>query len=135
MTAKEYLNEARLLDLRINDRLDQVHRLHALATKATQTLSDMPGSASNNNQKMESIIVKILELENSINEDIDRLVALKKEMLAVLEKIDKAEYRVVLEKRYLNNQPWERIASDMGCGIDNIYKMHGKALMEVRVPQ
>ena len=135
MTAKEYLNGARLLDLRINDKLDQVRRLHALATKATQTLSDMPESATKNNRKMENIIVKILELENSINEDIDRLVILKKQMMSVLGEIEKDEYRVLLEKRYLNNQPWDRIADDMNCSIDNVYKLHGKALKEVNVPQ
>ncbi len=135
MTAKEYLNRARWLDLRINDKLDQVHSLHALATKATQTLTDMPGSPTKNSQKMERIIVRILELESSINEDIDNLVELKKEIQNVLSLIENEDYRILLEKRYLYRQPWDVIAYDMGYGVDNIYKLHGKALKEVKVPE
>ena len=64
MTAKQYLKQARYLDERINTKIAQVSSLHDLATKATSTLSDMPGSLTCNTHRMEDIIIKILMLEN-----------------------------------------------------------------------
>ncbi len=42
MTAKEYLSQARLLDARINAKIQQVAALNDLATHATATLTGMP---------------------------------------------------------------------------------------------
>ena len=81
MTAKEYLDQAFTLDNRINGKLEQVSALHgAGATKATQTLYDVPPSGTRNVQRMEDIICKIVGLEDSINDDIDQLVDLKQEI-------------------------------------------------------
>ena len=41
MTAKEYLSQARQIDVRINSKMEQVSSLRDMATKATQTLTDM----------------------------------------------------------------------------------------------
>jgi len=135
MTAKEYLKQAGLLDTRINSKIEQVSSLHDLATKAVTTLSDMPGSPNRNTHKMENIIVKILMLENEINSDIDKLVDLKNEILHVINAIPEEECRVVLEKRYLGRETFEQIASELGYGLDNIYRIHGKALTFVKVPE
>ena len=93
MNAKEYLRQARYLDTQINTKLQQVESLHGLATKATSTLSDMPGSPTRNTHRMEDIIIKILMLENEINEDIDALVDLKNEILGVIKAVEDEELR------------------------------------------
>ncbi len=107
MTAKQFLRQARYLDERINTKISQVSSLHDLATKATATLSDMPGSPTRNTQRMEDIIIKILMLENEINSDIDHLVDLKESILSVIKAVDDEECRLLLEKRYLNFESWE----------------------------
>ena len=135
MTAKQYLKQARYLDERINTKIAQVSSLHDLATKATSTLSDMPGSPTRNTHRMEDIIIKILMLENEINADIDHLVDLKDEILSVIKAVDDEECRLLLEKRYLCFLHWEQIAVDMNYGIDNIFKLHKKALACVVVPE
>lgn len=86
MTVKEYLSQAYRIDQRINSKLEQVASLRALATKATSTLSDTPPSGSRNVQSMENVIVKIIDLENEINEDIDTLVDLKREIVGVIKR-------------------------------------------------
>ena len=63
MTAKEYLAQVRLIDTRINNKLAQVSELRDLATKATSVLSDMPRGDSPNQQSMEGIVVKIVDME------------------------------------------------------------------------
>lgn len=135
MTAKQFLKQARYLDERINTKIGQVSSLHDLATKATATLSDMPGSPTRNTHRMEDIIIKILMLENEINNDIDHLVDLKESILAVINAVDDEECRLLLEKRYLNLESWEDIAAEMCTGIDNIYRLHNKALKKILIPE
>ena len=135
MTAKQYLKQARYLDERINTKIAQVSSLHDLATNATSTLSDMPGSPTRNTHRMEDIIIKILMLENEINADIDHLVDLKDEILSVIKAVDDEECRLLLEKRYLNFEQWEDIAAEMCTGVKNIYRLHDKALKMLVLPE
>ncbi len=135
MTAKQFLRQARYLDERINTKISQVSSLHDLATKATATLSDMPGSPTRNTQRMEDIIIKILMLENEINSDIDHLVDLKESILSVIKAVDDEECRLLLEKRYLNFESWEDIAAEMCTSTKNIFRLHAQALKKTAVPE
>ena len=135
MNAKEYLSQARWLDMRINSKLAQVESLHSLATKATSTLSDVPPSGTRNVHRMEDIICKIVTLENEVNADIDRLVDLKRDITACIMTVQDMEYQSLLEKRYLCLMTWEQIAAETGCSVRNIHMMHGEALKKVVVPE
>lgn len=97
MNAKEYLSQARWLDMRINSKLAQVDSLHSLATKATSTLSDVPPSGTRNVHRMEDIICKIVTLENEINADIDKLVDLKRDITGCIMSVQDMEFQSLLE--------------------------------------
>ena len=133
--ARTYLEQAYRIDQRINSKIEQVASLHNLATKANSTLTDMPGSPNRNIHRMEDIIVKIVDLENEINQDIDMLVDLKTEIMQVIKKVDDLELQTLLEQRYLNFRTWEQIAVDMGYNVRHLYRMHDKALKAVQVPK
>lgn len=135
MNAKEYLSQARWLNMQISSKLAQVESLHALATKATSTLSDVPPSGSRNVHRMEDIICKIVTLEDEINADIDKLVDLKKSITECIKTVHGMEYQSLLEKRYLCLMSWEQIAAENGCSVRNIHMMHGEALKKVAVPE
>ena len=130
MNAKEYLKQAFYLDKRINSKLEQVESLNALATKATSTLSDMPKSLSRGTSKLEDTIVKIVDLQEEINRDIDKLVDLKAEMVGTIKQIQNKELQVILEKRYLCFETWEKIAVDMNYDIRHIHRLHNLGLKE-----
>ena len=134
MTAKEYLGQAYRLDQRINSKLEQVMSLRDLATKATSTLSDVAPSGTRNVHRMEDIIVKIVDLENEINRDIDNLVDLKREMVSVIKAVTDPEYQTILELRYLCFKSWEQIAVDMNYSIQHIYRLRDRALNEITPP-
>ena len=134
MTAKEYLGQAYRLDQRINSKLEQVMSLRDLATKATSTLSDVAPSGTRNVHRMEDIIVKIVDLENEINHDMDNLVDLKREMVSVIKAVTDPEYQTLLELRFLCFRTWEQIAVDMNYSIQHIYRLYDKALKEITPP-
>lgn len=131
MTAKEYFSQAYQIDVRIDSKIEQIARLRELATKATQTLSDMPGSATKNTHQMEDIIVKIVDLENEINADIDRLVDLKARIIDIIRSVNDAEQQTVLELRYLNYMSWSRIADQMGYCRQQAQRIHNQAISNI----
>ena len=134
MTAKDYLAQAYRIDQRINAKLEQVMALRELATKATGTLSDMPRADSPNVCRMEDIILKIVDSENEINAEIDRLVDLKREMRVVIGAVEQSEHQTLLELRYLCFKTWEQIAVAMAYSIQHTYRMRDQALRAVVVP-
>ena len=132
MTTKEYLSQAYHLDQRINSKIEQLKRWQDLAIKATSTLSKTSSCSYENSHKMEDNIVKIIDLKNEINNDIDRLIDLKKDIMALINGVKNPEYQTLLELRYLCFKKWEQIALYMNCGVDNVYKMHQKALRSIK---
>ena len=135
MTAKEYLSQARFLDNRINSKIQQVSSLNELATKCTATISDMPHSPNSGGSTMADAVCKIIDLQEEINKDIDRLVDLKREIMGVIKAVPNVEYQTILEKRYLCFISWEQIAVDMNYSIQHIHRMHSSALKEIVVPK
>ena len=132
MTVKEYLSQAKFLDQRINSKIQQVAALNDLATKATSTLTGMPRNPNHATSSMEDVIAKIIDLQAEINNDIDTLVDLKRSLSKTIKAVDSPEYQTVLEKRYLCFQSWEQIAVEMGYDLRWLYRIHGKALEELK---
>lgn len=131
MKIKEYLMQAYRIDQRINSKLEQIASLHDLATKATVTYSDMPRNPNKGKSKIEDTIIKIMELEDEINHDIDRLVDLKTDITHLIKNLDSHEYQIILEQRYLCFKSWEQIAVDMGYSIQHTSRLHDAALTEL----
>lgn len=135
MTAKDYLLQARFLDDRINSKTQQIASLNELATKCTTTFSDMPRNPNRGHSRVEDCVIKIIELEDSIKKDIEKLVDLKKEIMGVIKAVPNVEYQTLLEKRYLCFITWEQIAVDMNYSMQHIHRMHSAALKEIVVPE
>jgi hypothetical protein len=130
---KEYLSKAYYIDKSINGKLEQIQSLRCLATKASATLSDMPKSPMNNFCRMETIIDKMIDLENEINQDIDELVDLKRDIMRLIKLIESPELCTVLELRYLCFKRWEQIAGEMKYSLQHVFRLHGMALSELNL--
>ena len=135
MTAKEYLQQGYRIDQRINSKIAQVSNLRELATKATATLSDMPGNATPNTHRMEEIIVKIIDLENEINEDIDNLVDLKAEIGAAIDGVKDINQCLVLRYRYIECMTWKQVSATLCIDERTARRWHKKAIDKVVVPE
>lgn len=128
MNAKDYLSQARFLDMTINSKIEQLESLNSLATKATATLSDMPHNPNRGTSSLEDTICKIIDLQDEINRDIDALVDLKREIIHRIKKIDNSEYQALLELRYLSFLSWERISVDMNISMQHAFRLHDRAI-------
>ena len=134
MTAKEYLNQAYWLDRRIDSKLEQQSALRDLATKTTAVMDSEVVSHTRNVHSQQDILAKIMDMEDEINNDIDALVDLKREIKRTIEKVENPEYLILLELRYLCFKRWEEIAVMMNYNIRHIYRLHDEALEKLKVP-
>ena len=135
MNAKEYLGQAYRLDQHINDRLMQLSQLRALTQRITTAYDGEVVSRTRNVHALEDSVIRLMEAEESINEEIDRFVDIKMDISKTIARVRNENYRLILEKRYLCFMPWEKIAVDMGYSIQHIYRLHDWALREFPVPQ
>ena len=131
MTAKEYLSQAFWLDAGIDSKLDQLERLNALATRTTTAFSKTPHACRPNPGNHEDIIIKIIDLEDKIKVEMDRLIELKAEIVRTIDKVSSAEQRAILEKRYLCFLSWEEVAAETNYSIQHVFRLHGYALKEI----
>jgi len=130
VNAKDYLSQAFQLDLRINSKLEQVSMLRGLALKTTSVLQDDKVQSTKQQSPMETALVKLMSLEEEINDDIDQLIDLKRELAAFVSEMDTPSYRLLLELRYLSGSTWEEVATIMGYDVRWVYRLHRKALKE-----
>ena len=135
MTPKEFLQQIRSADRLIDSKLKQLECLRDETTRTSSMISDMPRSDSPNLQRMESTIVKLLDLETEINADIDQLVDMKRVARDAINALSNADQRLVLELRYLCYKTWPWIADELGYSISNVYRLHDNALKNIRLPE
>jgi predicted glycosyl hydrolase (DUF1957 family) len=131
MTAKEYLLQAYLLDQRIDGKLEQVEALRSLATKSTAIIRSHPGSGGGNDNYMEDVVIKIVDLEKEITAEMERLVELKKEITGVIGQVEDPTLQTLLEMRYLCYKDWPEIMSAMDYSNSSIHRLHQKALEKI----
>lgn len=131
MTAKEYLKQAKTLDMEINAKAEELHQLqlNASCVQSVAITERVINSHSNSSNK---IVDKIVDLQNEINAEIDKLVDLKKEIKSKINRVKNPLYRTVLIDYYINNKSWEKIAEDNNYSRRYIFKLHGYALSEFR---
>ena len=131
MTAKEYLNQAYRVDQRVNSKLHQLESLKDMATKATSTLGTEHVSGTRNVHRLADTIDNIIALENEINDDIDHLVDLKRDVMKTLSQVHDTNCLMLLELRYLSFKSWDEIADEMDFGSRWVHILHSKALAAV----
>jgi DNA-directed RNA polymerase specialized sigma subunit len=132
MKAKEYLSQALWLNQRIDNKLEQLERLKAMAMRVTANLTQEKVSGGYNERSpMENTIVKIMDLEREVNDEIDKLINLKQEILETISLVDDPMAQLLLEMRYINRRTWGEIAEELGYSDRGIHKIHGRALKEI----
>jgi DNA-directed RNA polymerase specialized sigma subunit len=135
MTPKEYLARGYRIDQRIESKLAQIQSLNDLATKATSVMSLVPPSGTRNVHRMEDTIIKIVELQRGVNDDIDNLIDFKRELSGVIKGVVNPELRTLLELRYLSFMNWEQIALELNVNLRHVYRIHDRAVAAIKIPK
>ena len=128
MGSKEFLNKIRYIDMMINCKLEQVSELRSMLLPGAIRYDKDKVQTSNNADSISDTVSKIMELEEKINTDIDELVELKSVARENIERMENDVEKVILYKRYFNNESFENIAVECGYSWRHIHRLHGEAL-------
>ena len=131
MTAKEYLRSIKYLDNSINAKLTELDRLRHNAESIRGVSYDGDKGQGGIMDGMK-IVDKIIELNNVINAEIDRLVDLKAEAHTKIEKVCNEKFISLLTDIYVNGYTLEQVAERMNSSYSTICRYHGQALQLFR---
>ncbi len=132
MTVREYFEQIKELERQIKTKHDQIMHLKEIAIRATSVIEACRTSGTYKRSKMANAVEEMVDIERTIEKDIDRLNRLYKQISGVIVKIDNESYRELLTLRYLCNKKWEDIAERMHFDTRSVYRIHSKALAEAQ---
>ena len=130
MTAKEYLEQYRRLKIEIDSKTEQLEELREFAKSVSH--SSGAGGHAGVSDKVGKTVAKIIDLENEISCQIDKLLELKKEIESTIAKVDDPVLRQLLTLRYINGRKWEQISNDLDYSRMQIHRLHENALEKVK---
>lgn len=127
---KQKLRSAYGLQKQLEAEFVTLQNLKDVANKVTPAYSLAPGGGGTG-QRIENATAKIVDLENSIRQDFENLVAALTEIRKLINGVDDILLRSVLHMRYLNYQKWEVIAVNLNYDIRWIHKLHSRGLSAI----
>lgn len=134
MTAKEYLQQARGMQARLEALNERRQRYEDLATSATAHYRSGPGGGTRRVSSVEEYGTKLADLSREMALRADIYADCLRRIEAVIDAVEPDVYRDVLKCRYLNGWSWNRVASHLNYTPDYVWHLHGRALQQVRVP-
>jgi len=133
LTAKDFLRRARSVDRRVDEATERVDRLRAkLEAGRMSKITGMPHGGS---EDWTATADKLIELERRVNARIRELVRVKHLAMDAIDRVDEARLREVLELYYIDGFSWEQVAQRMDMDKRWVFRLHGKALQRIEVPE
>ena len=133
MTAKEFLRRARDVDRHVDEAQERVDRVRArLEAGRMSHITGMPRGGSGDWTQTAD---RLIELEQRVNAQTRELVRWKLAAIDAVAAVDDSRLREVLELYYIDGYTWERVAERIGKDLRWVYRLHGKALLQVKVPE
>ena len=124
--------------------LDRVCELFERATRATSSMTATRMSGTPMHDGMANAVLEMVRLKDYATEhlggydgkldflleDLARLADAGRERLELIARLKSEQQKRLLFLRYICGMRWESMAREMGYSVDNLYKLHGRALAE-----
>lgn len=128
----KYLEQYKYLDKEIERKLKTLEDWKSKLYNVTATMSDMP-SAGKVTDKISSGVATIDEIESNINQDIDALIELRKEIENKINVVEDLKLGELLKCRYLDCKTWEEIAYKNNYTWQWAHRLHERALDKINL--
>ena len=141
MNVYEYLEQVKEADAAIDTKRAEERELWALATSVTQANDGLP-HASGVSDKVGNIIHKIIEARNRTNEQIDRYIDIRVDVIRHIEMLPPKQctvlYWLYVRKREHRDKnqswyyTWREAAEELGCSEQNISNTRKRAVKNLQ---
>lgn len=130
----EFLSRYREINDEINRLCEELSVWRARVTKITPTYSSLP-KGSQQNDKIQSAVEKIMELEQEIDAEIDMLYKEKRKIKHAILTVKDKTLRKLLLLKYIckDNYSWDKVAAVLGYTYRHVTRMHGMALDRLHI--
>ena len=129
--AKEFLNRGYQSRIRIRAKKERIENWGRIAESITAAIKPVAACSSMPSKKVEDCVCNIIELQEEIQEEIDGLVQVEREIgRAITKAVEDPTLRALLEMRYLNYLKWEEIAVRLDVTFRWTMTLHRRALEE-----
>lgn len=129
MEAKEYLEQYRVIQARLNVLTAEIERLRAEAESVSINLDGMP-HGTGNDDRTARLAVQLADLESTLMSEMSVLWANRMRIITMLGNMKNHKHQTLLHKRYIECKTWEVIAYEMDISWRYCYMLHGSALNE-----
>lgn len=126
----KYLSRYIALNRRIDRLLEEKAKWWSLCLKTTPSLSQAPGGGESGSP-VERPMDKVLEIEEEINQEIDELQEVCRDIKTVLGQLEDDTLRLLMEYRYIDGLTWEQIAKKLHYSYVHTCRRHGEALNKI----
>lgn len=127
MNAKEFLRQVKKLDKLIANKMIEIQQWKDIAENTTANMTGERVQSSHNPQKIADAIGRYIDLEAEIRADIEKLIAAKKDVLAVIEQLEAIEYDI-LHKIYVQHLTLWDVADAYNRTYSWVTTVHGQAV-------
>ena len=76
--------------------------------------------------------VKVARIAEDIAEQLNRCIALRQEIEAVIASLDDPTERLLMRKRYIEGKAWEQVAVEMSYSFRRVTQIHGDVLQKIQ---
>lgn len=128
LTAKQYLDQLRVIDTKINQKMEELSDLMTAATStgAIDYSKDRVQTSPQNAQ--ENRICKYVDLDAEINREIDEFVDIKHRVTKEIQELNVDYYIKILFKVYVQYKTVKDAANEIGLSYQYVRDLHKKAL-------
>ena len=132
MKAKEYLQQLQRLDTIINQKIKELGalRLQAQNTGSMDYSKDPVQSSLSGDAPFVKPVLRMIELEHQINEELNRFICKKHDIINRIQALRNTKSIDVLYKRYVEFKRLDVVAVEMNFTYQYIVELHGYALKE-----
>lgn len=129
MGIKHQLKQIRLIDLEIKTKIEEIDRLNNSFLKSP-SLKEVNVQESKVGLK-DDAYVKIINLNDYINEKVDKLIDLKYQLIKAIEQLDDSKERTIIWMKYISSKSWDDIAEELKISKTTLFILHDEAVKKI----
>lgn len=135
MKAKEYLQQLQRLDTMINQKIKELGdlRLISQSVGGIDYSKERVQPSPSGDAPFVKPVLRMIELEQEINAEIDRFVDEKHEIINQIQALQNQKHIDILYKHYVEFKRLEIVAVEMNFTYQYIVELHGTALKEFQL--
>lgn len=126
---RQLLSDAEDMDDQIRSKEREIEAMKELAKSIhSPRLGGVTSSTGYATSYVDKAVCEYVDAERKLEQEHQELIRKKQMIYRIIETIPNLKYRKVLRYRYLEGCCWKDVADKIGCGVDNVYYLHRKAI-------